>query len=76
MARSVVRLGIKCSITDDFTNIAENGLKTVPVQERENKTSIKLKRTDTTWAGKGGAVVKISAFRPQGPQFDPCSAEI
>ena len=28
------------------------------------------------WAGMVGAVGKISAFRPQGPQFDPGSAEI
>ena len=27
-------------------------------------------------AGMVGAVGKISAFRPQGPQFDPGSAEI
>ena len=27
-------------------------------------------------AGMGGTVGKISAFRPQGPQFDPGSAKI
>ena len=29
-----------------------------------------------TWAGMVGAVSKISAFRPQGPQFDPGRAEV
>ena len=28
------------------------------------------------WVGMVGAVGKISAFRPQGPQFDPGSAKI
>ena len=28
------------------------------------------------WAGMVGAVGKISAFQPQGPQFYPGSAEI
>ena len=34
------------------------------------------KGLSTHWAGMVGAVGKIFAFRPQGPQFDPGSAEI
>ena len=37
---------------------------------------ISLVFIDDNRAGKFGAVSKISAFRPQGPQFGPGSAEI